>query len=224
MGNLHISQVFTRGYKRMQEIKRFFCVYDPRTSPTHSKAVMFKVQPLMEMLLECCKKYWTSGEWVSIDEQTIGFQGRHKAKLRITYKAEGDGFQCDAVCENGYTIAFLWRHEDAPPSGHGLSQLHERTLWLMKQLSNDWTAVFMDNLYTSTSLARAAHAEKTLIHGVARKSGRGLDPRVIQVEEKSRAAQDKVRGTVKVSILRDDPSCPNLFALRLFKSRWSLEL
>ena len=40
---------------------------------------------------------WIPGKWVSIDEQTLGFQGRSGIKLRISYKKEGDGFQCDAV-------------------------------------------------------------------------------------------------------------------------------
>ena len=33
------------------------------------------------------------GRDISGDEPTIGFQGRHADMLRITYKAEGDGFQ-----------------------------------------------------------------------------------------------------------------------------------
>ena len=34
---------------------------------------------------------WQLGRDISGDEQTIGFQGRHADKLRITYKAEGMG-------------------------------------------------------------------------------------------------------------------------------------
>jgi hypothetical protein len=34
------------------------------------------------------------GECASVDEMTIDFQGSHKDKRRITYKAEEDGFQC----------------------------------------------------------------------------------------------------------------------------------
>ena len=37
-----------------------------------------------------------------IDEMKIGFQGMHAVKKRITYKAEGDGFQVDALCEDGF--------------------------------------------------------------------------------------------------------------------------
>ena len=34
-------------------------------------------------------------ELIVLDEQTISFKGRSELKLRITYKREGDGFQCD---------------------------------------------------------------------------------------------------------------------------------
>ena len=40
---------------------------------------------------------WRLGRDISGDEQMIGFRGRHVDKLRITYKVEGDGFQCDAI-------------------------------------------------------------------------------------------------------------------------------
>ena len=38
---------------------------------------------------------WRLGRDISGDEQMIGVQGRHADKLCITYKVEGDGFQCD---------------------------------------------------------------------------------------------------------------------------------
>jgi hypothetical protein len=42
-------------------------------------------------------------KFISIDEQMIGFKG----KLQISYKKEGDGFQCDTICCDGYTYSFL---------------------------------------------------------------------------------------------------------------------
>jgi hypothetical protein len=48
--------------------------------------------------------------FVATDDQTIGFQGQSGMKLRISYKKEGDGFQCDAVCDSGCTLSFYFRH------------------------------------------------------------------------------------------------------------------
>ena len=51
---------------------------------------------------------WRLGRHISGDEQTIGFQGRLADQLRITYKVEGDGFQCDAICDAGNTWTFFF--------------------------------------------------------------------------------------------------------------------
>ena len=45
--------------------------------------------------------------------QTVGFQGRHRDKQRITYKKEGDGFLADCICSDGYTYAFHFHHQPA---------------------------------------------------------------------------------------------------------------
>jgi hypothetical protein len=47
------------------------------------------------------------GMHASVDEQKIVFEGRHADKLRIMYKAEGDGFQADCICENGMASLIL---------------------------------------------------------------------------------------------------------------------
>ncbi len=65
---------------------------------------MWKNGKLVDHLNKQCKDMWVLGKFLAIDEQTIGFQGTSGMKLRISYKCEGDGFQCDAVCDRGYTF------------------------------------------------------------------------------------------------------------------------
>ena len=74
---------------------------------------------------------WLLGIALSIDEMTMGFQGRHVDKRRITYKTEGDGFQCDALAQQGYCYQFYMRN-DPPPKKHSstLSPLHARVMAL----------------------------------------------------------------------------------------------
>ena len=83
----------------------FFTIYDPRIHPDSPKAQrpLFKVEILLQHLLYNAKMCWDTGSILSIDEQKIGLQGRYVAKLRITYKRIGDGFQADTICEEGYT-------------------------------------------------------------------------------------------------------------------------
>ena len=54
------------------------------------------------------------------------FQGQYKDKHRITYKAEGDGFQADALCDEGFTYKVHTPNDPAPNKylKQGLSPLH----------------------------------------------------------------------------------------------------
>ena len=57
---------------------------------------------------------WLFRELIYIDKMEIGFQGMHKDKQRITYKTEGNGFHCDALCEEGYTYQIYFINHPAP--------------------------------------------------------------------------------------------------------------
>jgi hypothetical protein len=72
---------------------------------------------LIDKLNKQAKDMRIPGKWVAIDEQTIGFQGALSMKLCISYKREGDGFQCNAVCDRGYTYSFWFRHGPPPTLG-----------------------------------------------------------------------------------------------------------
>ena len=135
-----------------------------------------------------------------MNEQTIGFQGRHADKLRITFKKIGDGFMCDAICECGYTYSFIFRNDKVPDIIHDLSNTSKRVLHLIQEVPNDWINVYMDNLFNSVKLCEAAWIEKAKVHGVVRKSGRGIPTEVTQIEVKAKRKQAEVRGTVKVAI------------------------
>ena len=90
---------------------------------------------------------------MAIEEQTIGFKGKYGLSLCITYKREGNGYQYDALCEDGYTFSFYFRHGDAPNVTEELKHLNlsptaRRVIYLlMNKLPNMWTNCFMDNLF-----------------------------------------------------------------------------
>ena len=89
----------------------------------------------------------------SVDEMTMGFQGHHVDKRRITYKAEGDGFQCDALCQEGFTYQIYMRNDPAPAKylKQGLSPLHSRVMALFDKLEDCHHQCAMDNLYNSAA-------------------------------------------------------------------------
>ena len=220
-GNETVRKIFRRGDKRLAEFKHFFCLYDPRTDPSSTAArhPLFKVQYLISHLHKNFLNFWVPGRDLSIDEQTIGFQGRSSYKQRIKFKRVGDGFMCDALCDQGFTISFIFRHDDVPVSGHNLSATSERVIWLCKQIKSKWCHIYMDNLFNSVRLTRAGYIEGVLIHGVVRSYGRGLPSYVIQKEVKSKRGQDSVRGTVKVAVLKGDSVCPNIIAASVYDTK-----
>jgi Transposase IS4 len=163
------------------------------------------------------------GERISIDEQTMGFQGRHADKLRISYKTEGDGFQCEAMGQDGYTYVVYFRNVPAPSHyiKNGLSPLHARCLWMMSFLRDKGHRVHMDNLYLSAKFAKACFNHEMNVHiaGVTRKTGRGLPAGVLQEEVKNKRLQMTVRGTVKAAVLRGDKDCMDLVACSFYDTK-----
>ena len=161
---------------------------------------------------------------MSIDEQTLGFKGKSGMKLRISYKREGDGFQCDAVCDRGYTFAFYFRHGDAPtlPIQYKhleLSPTARRVVWLALQLPYNWHCIFMDNLFNSRKLFSALWIAQALAHGVVRTSGRGIPTSIRQFEEKNANKAEALRGTTKAAKLLNCRQCPDLVAVSVYDTK-----
>ena len=89
---------------------------------------MYKVDSILKHTQVMSMRAWRLGRDISGDEQTIGFQGKHEDKLQITYKAEGDGFQCDAICDSGFTWTFtlgIKRHQENGPVRDFLHYMQE---------------------------------------------------------------------------------------------------
>jgi Transposase IS4 len=117
---------------------------DPRLIvPDRNKEPNWKVASLLHHMNVINARAWKLGKNISVDEQTIGFQGHHKDKLRITYKAEGDGFQCDALCQEGYTYNFYYRNQPASSKylEQDMSPLHARVLFMFYSLKEITTGV-----------------------------------------------------------------------------------
>ena len=95
--------------RRHRHFQRYFGVQDPlKPVPTRKTHPLWKVEEFLKSMNDLNQAAWLLGKKLSVDEQTIGFKGRHADKLRITYKKEGDGFQCDALCDDGFTYAFYF--------------------------------------------------------------------------------------------------------------------
>jgi Transposase IS4 len=222
--NIFVHTNIRNGVRRHRMFKAFFACQDPRkNAPPRRTSPLFKLVPLLNWMNRVGQLSWEPSMNLAIDEQTISFQGRHADKLRINYKAEGDGFQADAICDKGFTMAFYFRNEPPPKKyiKQGLSPLHARVVWLFDKLEEKHYRVWMDNLYISAKFAKFAlnHPKKILIAGVARKSGRGIPMSVLQEDVKNVNEAFKVRGTVKAAVLMGDKDCENLVAVSVYDTK-----
>ena len=194
------------GKRRHQHFRAFFAVQDPRINePARKKQPNWKVKPLLDHLRKKFREGICLGENISLDEMTISFKGKHQDKLRINYKRAGDGFQCDAICEDGYCFDFIFRNEHPSPKyaeavrKEDISKLHARCLDLFSLYKFKLCLIFylcldhlnyryhkakLDNLYTSSKFGKKAlkSKNKVMIAGVICKENRGVPKNISQEE------------------------------------------
>jgi hypothetical protein len=221
-----VQGITISGLRRWRHFRRFLTLSNYRLHPADEqrKNPMWKVQSLIDELNYRARKHWITGKWVAIDEQTIGFKGRSGMKLRISYKREGDGFQCDALCDKGYTFSFFFRHGNAPKIGReyanlSLSDTAKRVIWLADRLPNQWTRVYMDNLFNSQKLFSALYLAKCLGHGVTRAHGRGIPDHIKQAVEMNAKKAEALKGTTTAARLINSTDSPDLLAICVYDNK-----
>ena len=131
-GNDFIYHTFgTNDERRHSHFKTFLAIQDPAIlTPSRKKYPNWKVRPLVQWMNYLFPLIWFLGACFAIDEMTIGFQRMHADKKRITYKAKGDGFKVDALCEDGFCSQFYFRNdpENVEFTKTGLLPLHSRVM------------------------------------------------------------------------------------------------
>ena len=198
-----------------------FC-QDPKK--LQEKDPLWKGATILDDMQKNSQRCWLPGKWLAVDEQTIGFKGAHGLALCISYKRKGDGNQCDAVCKDGYTFLFYFHHGNVPtlPPKYNdleLSPTGRRVIFLMMQLPNIWSHIFMDNLFNSCKLFTAVYHAKAVCHGVVRSYGRGVPKAVIMKEEKNVKEADRLRNWTKAAVLRNAEDCPDLLCCSVYDTK-----
>ena len=169
-----------------------------------TKEPLYKCEPM----LSYCRSKWTNG-WrpgmhLSLDEETAGCKARCSLVTRIktSQKKEGDGFQADAICEDGYTITFHFRCDDLPCTQEkDVSPRDTRCAWLAEQLPGVWYRLWMDNLYTSWKFGEMLAQRHCLFGGTLRNEAwRGHHNAIIQKVVTKAPELEKARGTLLASV------------------------
>ena len=140
-GNNFIRQCFGPNIaRRHRRFKCFFTSTDPHIPvPFKNTHPNWEVHPLLNHIKRVSKNAIFLGKDISCGEQTIGFQGHHKDKQRITFKNEDSEFLADVIHSDGCTYSFYFCNQPAPEKylKQGWSLLHARVLALVEELCNE---------------------------------------------------------------------------------------
>ena len=121
----------------------------------HKRATKLEVLHILPSHYLCVVGAIYTGKYLSCDKQTIGSQGRHPDILIIHYKKEGDGFQRDCICADGYTYFFFCNLVVLKIFiDLDMSPLHAQVHALCEQLPAKNCVLAMDNIYMSAKLCR----------------------------------------------------------------------
>lgn len=140
---------------RYRQIRKFFHIA-PIVVPEESKNdKYFKVRLMMEALQTNSKILHPFCENYSVDEMTIGYQGRTYLIKRTPSKKVSKAFQCVALStDTGFVIDFHFDQDDLVISHLALSETGNRVMKVCKflQSSNKYAHIFMDNRFSTPLL------------------------------------------------------------------------
>jgi hypothetical protein len=156
--------------RRFENILRFLHVSNNQTADKTDNIA--KIRTLLDKLEANCRKCWSLGREISIDEMDVPFKGAHIGRERITYKNAGDGYLVYALCDSiGYVFSFLLKFDNKwNRNANGLSPVFS-ALWNLAMnipTADKWHWVFADNLYSSVAVAEKLWAKQILFTCTAR--------------------------------------------------------
>ena len=138
----------------------------------------------------------------------------HKDKQRITYKTEGNGFHCDALCEEGYTYQIYFINHPAPEKylQIGIQVLQSRVLAIIDCVQDKYHVCGMDKLYNYVTFCKSCymHPYKLKTQGSCSKGCKGIPCDSVHQKVTSIKGQRAVIVMVKPAVLQGDTECPNI--------------
>ena len=147
--------------RRFEVILKFLHLNDSRQQPSRGEPgydKLYKVRPLLNLVLENFQSMYTPTQSLSIDESMVGFKGRLAFLQYMPKKPQKWGMKAWVLADgvNGYV--WNWKlytgKEDESHTTLGLA--HRVVLDLLNddRLQNKGYHVYMDNFYTSPALFR----------------------------------------------------------------------
>lgn len=171
-----ISKVMPRN--RFEILLRMLHFGDNETADKSNK--LYKVQGILDKLQAKFKSIIHPQEDICIDETLIPFRGRVGFRQYIPNKTHRYGIKMFKLCvEKGYTWAFeIYQGKvEKQNAVGGVAQCV--VMKLAESLLDNGRTLYVDNWYTSVTLAHALHSRSTHLVGTLRKGRKG-NPLVVQ--------------------------------------------
>lgn len=140
---------------------------------------LYKIQPLIDKVIENSRKVFTPGDTVAVDESMVGFRGKLNIRTYNPQKSSKYGLKIYKLCtDTGYTWSYkVYSGEDTVVEG--LDKPGSVVAALAQDVLNEGRLLVTDNYYTSVRLARYLKQRRTDFCGTVRKNRRDLPPDVV---------------------------------------------
>jgi hypothetical protein len=147
-----------------------------------------KVEPLASHIRETCKRVYTPGFHMTIDEVMLAFRGRSKDTTKFKNKLISEGFKNWVLAEHGYVWNWEWHSIDRgsegarePLDSRIPEELPETQRMIMRlaltlPINTHDFILYLDNLFTSLPLAKAMKKASINVTGTIRKNTKGTPP------------------------------------------------
>ena len=170
--------------RRFELILRFLHLNNSETQPRRGDPgfdKLYKIRPLLNLLLPSFKAAYTPTQFLSIDESMIAFKGRLAFIQYLPKKPHKWGMKAWVLADasNGYTWGWkLYSGKEGDRVATGLA--HDVVMELVRddRLEGKGYIVVTDNYYTSPALFRDLMERGFGAVGTARKDRRGIPPQI----------------------------------------------
>ena len=170
--------------RRFELILRFLHLNDSETQPQRGAPgfdKLYKIRPLLNMLVESFKDCYTPSQFLSVDESMISFKGRLSFLQYLPKKPHKWGMKAWVLADSatGYTWGWkLYTGKEGDQRGCGLADRVVLDLVDDVRLQGKGFVVVTDNFYSSPSLFRELTRRGFGACGTARRNRKGLPPAV----------------------------------------------
>lgn len=178
---------------RFETLLQLWHFSDNMTCPPGDR--LYKIQPLIDLLVSKFQKVFTPEETFCVDESVIPFRGRLVFKQYLPKKTHKYGIKVFKLCSSdGYTWAlklYSGKEQDAKASVPT-----KVVLTLAEKLLGQGRTAITDNYYTSLALANQLLDTKTHLVGTLRSNRKGNPKAVItkKLKRNDIIAQENARG------------------------------